>query len=167
LCTLLDYHDIGDPIYICQSCGAKLWEEERIKKLTNSSSPKFNLCCGNGKVALPPTKEPPAYLKDLIFNATTPSRKHFLDNIRAYNTMFSFTSMGGKVDHTVTNSRGPYSFRLYGENYHRLGSLLPVQGQPPRFAQLYIYDTQNEIDNRLSAVRYVIHFTKIVEVCYF
>lgn len=67
--------------------------------------------------------------------------------------MFSFTSMGGKVDRSVTNSRGPYSFRLHGENYLHMGSLLPVHGQPPKFAQLYIYDTENEVKNRITAIR--------------
>ncbi|GJZ12121.1 hypothetical protein Tco_0546880 [Tanacetum coccineum] len=30
------------------------------------------------------------------------------------------------------------------------GSLCPVDGEPPRFLQLYIYDTDNEVDNRLT-----------------
>ncbi|GJW33881.1 hypothetical protein Tco_0053913 [Tanacetum coccineum] len=30
------------------------------------------------------------------------------------------------------------------------GSLCPADGEPPRFLQLYIYDTDNEVDNRLS-----------------
>ncbi|MDV3166741.1 MAG: hypothetical protein Q8807_03825, partial ['Waltheria sp.' little leaf phytoplasma] len=34
-----------------------------------------------------------------------------------------------------------------------LGSLLPSPGQSPRFAQLYIYDTENELSNRLSVFR--------------
>ncbi|XP_076895911.1 uncharacterized protein LOC143548702 [Bidens hawaiensis] len=42
------------------------------------------------------------------------------------------------------------NFRLGGENYHSLGSLLPMSGQNPRFSQLYIYDTENEISNRRS-----------------
>ncbi|GKC26763.1 DNA helicase, partial [Tanacetum coccineum] len=31
-----------------------------------------------------------------------------------------------------------------------IGSLCPTDGEPPRFPQLYIYDTDNEVDNRLS-----------------
>ncbi|GKA35542.1 DNA helicase [Tanacetum coccineum] len=30
-----------------------------------------------------------------------------------------------------------------------LGSLCPAEGEPPRFLQLYIYDTDNEVDNRM------------------
>nr|KAJ0202060.1 hypothetical protein LSAT_V11C600327840 [Lactuca sativa] len=34
------------------------------------------------------------------------------------------------------------------QNYHSIGSLLPEQGFKPKFSQLYIYDTDNEIANR-------------------
>ncbi|GJU76542.1 ATP-dependent DNA helicase PIF1 [Tanacetum coccineum] len=33
-----------------------------------------------------------------------------------------------------------------------MGSLLPTEGVPPRYAQLYFFDTQNEIRNRMSAL---------------
>ncbi|GJT61107.1 DNA helicase [Tanacetum coccineum] len=36
-----------------------------------------------------------------------------------------------------------------GEVYHWIGSLCPSEGDPPRFLQLYIYDTENEVTNRL------------------
>uniref|UniRef100_A0A2N9HI08 ATP-dependent DNA helicase n=1 Tax=Fagus sylvatica TaxID=28930 RepID=A0A2N9HI08_FAGSY len=62
------------------------------------------------------------------------------------------TSMGGNIDLRVNQGRGPYIFRLNGQNHHRIGSLLPVVGDKPRFAQLYIHDTANEIANRLSAL---------------
>ncbi|XP_010527539.1 PREDICTED: uncharacterized protein LOC104804874 [Tarenaya hassleriana] len=60
--------------------------------------------------------------------------------------------MGAKIDKSVTSGRGPYTYRIHGQNYHRLGSLLPMEGKMPRFAQLYIYDTANEIQNRLNAL---------------
>ena len=31
-----------------------------------------------------------------------------------------------------------------------MGSLLPVDNNPPNFAQLYMYNTENKIKNRLS-----------------
>ncbi|XP_071704144.1 uncharacterized protein [Rutidosis leptorrhynchoides] len=40
---------------------------------------------------------------------------------------------------------------MCGQNYHLTGSLLPKDGQLPRFCQLYIYSTQNEVDNRINA----------------
>ncbi|OIT07741.1 hypothetical protein A4A49_63057, partial [Nicotiana attenuata] len=79
--------------------------------------------------------------------------KYFRENIRTYNYMFSFTSMGGKIDVSVNQTKGPRTFRLFGQNYHQIGSLLPPDGSTPKFAQLYIYDTENEVDNRIQAIR--------------
>ncbi|XP_076915538.1 uncharacterized protein LOC143574924 [Bidens hawaiensis] len=56
--------------------------------------------------------------------------------------------MGGKIDHSIKKGNAPYTFRLSGENYHCLGSLLPLQVRKPQFSQLYIYDTENEVSNR-------------------
>ena len=67
--------------------------------------------------------------------------------------MFSFTSMGGVVDKEINTHKGPYVFRLHGQNYHHIGTLLPQGTDKPRFAQLYIYNTENEVENRISASR--------------
>ncbi|CAN6868444.1 unnamed protein product [Brassica oleracea] len=48
---------------------------------------------------------------------------------------------------------GPFTFRIHGQNAHRIGSLVPGAGQPPKFSQLYIIDTANEIKNRISTVK--------------
>ncbi|GJY36445.1 DNA helicase [Tanacetum coccineum] len=40
--------------------------------------------------------------------------------------------------------------RYSGQLYHWIGSLCPAEGERPRFLQLYIYDTDNEVDNRMS-----------------
>ncbi|XP_070006395.1 uncharacterized protein [Nicotiana sylvestris] len=78
--------------------------------------------------------------------------KYFRENIRTYNSIFAFTSMGGKVDFSVNKTKGPRTFRLSGQNYHQIGSLLPPEGSSPKFAQLYIYDTENEVENRIHAI---------------
>nr|GEY41408.1 hypothetical protein [Tanacetum cinerariifolium] len=104
-----------------------------------------------GKVRLSnEVREPPPLLKDLI-TKKHPKSASFKDNIRRYNSMFLFTSMGGKQDTSVNVGRGPYCYRLHGENYHLAGSLLPQDGKPLKFAQLYIFDTDNEIENRIKA----------------
>uniref|UniRef100_A0A803PIG5 ATP-dependent DNA helicase n=1 Tax=Cannabis sativa TaxID=3483 RepID=A0A803PIG5_CANSA len=41
---------------------------------------------------------------------------------------------------------------MSGQNYHHIGSLLPEDGKRPQFAQFYIYDTKNEIDNRMNTL---------------
>jgi len=45
----------------------------------------------------------------------------------------------------LNNGNGTPQFILSGQNYHRIGSLLPEPGSASKFAQLYIYDTTNEI----------------------
>ncbi|XP_076883417.1 uncharacterized protein LOC143532180 [Bidens hawaiensis] len=60
--------------------------------------------------------------------------------------------MGGKVDSSINKDNAPFIFRLSGENYHSIGSLLLTSGSKPKFSQLYIYDTDNEIANRQGAL---------------
>lgn len=67
--------------------------------------------------------------------------------------MFNFTSMGGRVDNTYNKGGAPYIYRMHGQNYHAIGSLLPEYGDIPKFSQLYIYDTENEVENRIQAFR--------------
>ena len=68
--------------------------------------------------------------------------------------MFAFTSMGGRVDKSINRGKGHYIFRNSGQNYHHIGSLLSEHGKNPQFTQLYIYDTENEIDNRINTMRH-------------
>ncbi|XP_074314363.1 uncharacterized protein LOC141649576 [Silene latifolia] len=143
------YWDIG---WTCGKFKALMWYEERTVKNQNTPSPKFDGCCGNGNVTLSLLTSPPDTLTNIYSNKDAKS-KHFLANIRAYNMMFSFTSMGGKIDNSVNQGRWPYTFRLHGQNYHRIGSLLPEEGSSPKSAQLYIYDTDHEVENRMSHFR--------------
>ncbi|XP_057419198.1 uncharacterized protein LOC130713450 [Lotus japonicus] len=55
-----------------------------------------------------------------------------------------------RVESAVNNGGGPPQFVLSGQNYHRIGTLLPQLGDVPKFAQLYIYDTHNENKNRMK-----------------
>lgn len=91
-----------------------------------------------------PQPYPPKYIKDLLSDA------NFMENIRAYNQMFAVTSFGANIDKSVNAGRGPYVFKVSGQIYHWIGSLYPFGDDAPRFLQLYIYDTQNEVQNRLS-----------------
>ncbi|OIT36030.1 hypothetical protein A4A49_57877, partial [Nicotiana attenuata] len=53
---------------------------------------------------------------------------------------------------SINQEKGPRTFRLCGQNYHQIGSLLPPERSTPKFAQLYIYDTGNEVTNRIKAI---------------
>lgn len=133
-----------------------LWKAESARSQKKSDG-SFSICCNYAKVQLPKLKDAPPTYKNL-FRSTDSKAKYFIDNIRRYNSMFSFTSMGGRVDKEVNKSRGPYVYRISGENYHRLGSLLPPDESQPKFSQLYIYDTDNEISNRQHIFRYILTF---------
>nr|GEX69253.1 DNA helicase [Tanacetum cinerariifolium] len=63
---------------------------------------------------------------------------------------FCMTSLGARIDDSVSVGRGPYGFKISGQLYHWLGSLCPAEGDPPRFLQLYVYDTKNEVNNCMS-----------------
>ncbi|GJY61331.1 DNA helicase [Tanacetum coccineum] len=64
--------------------------------------------------------------------------------------MFAMTSFGVKVDDSINKGRGPYVFKVSDQIYHWIGSLCPEEGHNPRFLQLYIYDTQDEVANRMQ-----------------
>ncbi|GJW78263.1 hypothetical protein Tco_0139945 [Tanacetum coccineum] len=103
-----------------------------------------------GVTLLPIFKGTPPPLNNML-NYNHPATSKFRDQIRVYNDMFCFTSFGAKIDHSINTGRGPYTFRINGQNYHRMGSLLPKEGIQPKFAQLYFFDTHNESRNHTGA----------------
>lgn len=108
----------------------------------------YNLCCKGGKIQLPKLRSPPEPLATLLnFNGDARS-KRFLRQIQSYNSMFAFTSLGATIDRLINTGNAPYVFKINGVVHHRIGSLLPSSGSPPKFAQLYIYDPQNETDRK-------------------
>lgn len=60
--------------------------------------------------------------------------------------------MGAHINRTINSRGGPYVFSINGQLHHRIGSLVPCDQTPPRFIQLYIYDIDNEVDNRIRAL---------------
>lgn len=87
--------------------------------------------------------------------------RHFQDNLRGYCMVFAMTSLGGKVDRSVQKGKGPNMFQLQGANYHLIGSMKPREDDYAKFSQLYIVDTQNEVSNRETVMRFV-HFQSII-----
>ncbi|XP_071741236.1 uncharacterized protein [Rutidosis leptorrhynchoides] len=58
--------------------------QERLR--TSSATLNYHRCCEGGRVDLPPEQSPPNTIIDLLGD------KHFMDNMRAYNQMFSMAS---------------------------------------------------------------------------
>lgn len=111
---------------------------------------RFHLCCRGGKVCLPYLKHPPPFLAKLLDPNGDILSKYILKSIRSYNSMFAFTSLGAKIDYGINKGPGPYVFKINGQVHHRIGSLLPEEGESLGYAQLYIVDTENEVHNRIS-----------------
>ncbi|GJR63532.1 DNA helicase [Tanacetum coccineum] len=120
------YMDIGDCQWSCEYCKAKFWYGERLKGYSKDHKIRYHKCCSGGKVVLEGEREPPEYIKHLLED------RHFMENIRAYNQMFSMTSFGARVDESINNGRGPYVFKISGQIYHWIGTLCPFDGDPPR-----------------------------------
>ena len=111
----------------CQFCNALRFKNEA------------NFCC-HKKVNLPPQNNTHPELLHLL---TT--NNSFRNNIRKYNQAFAFTSLGGKVDHNMASNRnGVYTFRVCGDLYHRIGSLLPEVDGQEKFCQIYFLDYQTQ-----------------------
>ncbi|PWA92285.1 hypothetical protein CTI12_AA082010 [Artemisia annua] len=103
------YIDIGDPIQTCKSCKAKLWRADtKTKGITEKNS--FTMCCKKGEVEIPKMANPPKELLEL-YTGNDQISKRFFHDIRKFNRMYSFTSMGGKVDKKVNNGHGPWIYR--------------------------------------------------------
>ncbi|XP_050225551.1 uncharacterized protein LOC126675026 [Mercurialis annua] len=152
---------IGRPECECPYCGALFWRAESIKRTSKRQFPEFGACCKNGMIKLPLLKTPPPFLDSLLNDNEFVESKKFRERIRIYNSVFAFTSAGGRIDYDINKKPGPYVFRICGQNHHVIGSLLPDDGQRPKFAQLYVFDTTNEIANRLSCIEHQSNSTSI------
>ena len=107
------------------------------------------MCCKNGKISLPNTTICPEFME--LICEQIPRGRHFRQYIWFYNNIFAFTLMGLHMDESVaSNSRGIYTFRAQGAIYHRISSLLPHTPLSVRHRQLYIYNTDLEIQRRMS-----------------
>jgi hypothetical protein len=119
-----DYHDIGSMSVVCTHCGARFWAAERIQ------------CCYEGSLILPAPVIPET-LSNIILSSTV------LSNLRSYNMAMAMASVG---HHKSGFPDGV--FTMSGRSYHRIGSLVPMTGQPPNFAQIYTVDTTVATDRR-------------------
>ena len=114
----------------CQYCKAF-----RFKRETN-------FCCSKGDVVIPKIPDPPKELQKLF------NKKSFTDKIRGYNNILAMASIGLSLP---DNMKGP-NFKVQGKVYHRIGSLLPADGEDPKFLQLYFYDSDEATDLRLKVM---------------
>ena len=119
----------------CRHCGAFLWPSETS-----------NVCCKNGALfdKTRPLESPMKVMDDpppeIIELVTKPSLSRYISH---YNNSLAMASIGGEFPETNA------TIRLQGKMYHSLGSLAPPPpGQRPKFASIYFYDTDHEVEHR-------------------
>lgn len=141
--TSFNLQDIGTEAYvfvqptICLYCGAK-----KISRETKG------FCCSDGKVKLHIHSIPDELYE--LFTSNSIESLNFKKNVRSYNNHFAFTSFGVKYDKDLCQMyKGIYTFRIQGQVYHYINELLPSDNNPS-YLQLYFYDTENELSNRLN-----------------
>ncbi|XP_076301721.1 uncharacterized protein LOC143219730 [Lasioglossum baleicum] len=134
---------LGSMTNKCRWCNALKWKEEAP-----------GMCCSAGKVQLPPYEELPEPLYSLIMNIH-PEHDHFMNVIRKYNSCFQMTSFGAKQ--IIKDGFMP-TFKVQGQVYHLVGSLLPAPQNEPQYLQIYfVGEDDREVQLRCSNVPYVKH----------
>jgi len=112
------------------------------------------MCCSDGKVELSLLQNSPPVMQHLLFNHNATDSSNYQQHIRPHNMMFVFTSTGIKLDKSSNDKKRPPTIRIQGQPCHRIGNLLPMSGKESKFAQLYIVDIENKVQNRINAMRY-------------
>ena len=124
----------------CNFCGALKFHKEKFRTTT---------CCSDGKVQLTPFPRPPETLMNLWMGSDAKSRL-FKDNARLLNNAVCLSSL-------QVNERNPGGFNpsvvFQGRVHQRTGALLPDEGQNPKCAQLYVYDSALESTLRFQNLR--------------
>lgn len=131
---------IGQLDKVCRYCQAKCFKGE-----------PNGICCAKGKLRLPFLSQPPEpYLT--LFSGDYPESRHFLKHIRRYNSCFQMTSFG--VQGSIFNDGFMPTFRIQGQIYHRIGSILPLADAQPKYLQIYFMgDANAQVDLRCNIYR--------------
>jgi len=79
----------------------------------------------------------PTLLHSLLYNQTSTSH-HFRTHIRKYNSALAFVSL--KYQASNLTSRGLQCFQIHGALYHLTGPLEYSMNTRPQFAQIFLYD---------------------------
>ena len=126
----------------CVHCDAAHFSCERVGGTL--TSPHFASCCDSDKGRLTDILQPlPDIPDDLqqLLSDNNPHNCQFRSDIRAYNSVLAFTSVGVALNEDLGDrTGGVFTYRIRGELRHRIGSLAPPAGEPPDFAQFYTVD---------------------------
>ncbi|XP_048501440.1 uncharacterized protein LOC104885353 [Beta vulgaris subsp. vulgaris] len=122
------------PVENCSKCSALRFVFEPL-----------GFCRSDGEVEIASNSFPSELIR--LFTSQDDDVVHFRTYARLYNNFFAFSSLGGDFDSCT--QKGIYVFKLHGQIYHFIPNLLPTDHNP-KFLQLYFYDAQHELENRLN-----------------
>lgn len=92
------------------------WFVERNINQSIVNRPIYTQRCNSGSIILPYPLTTPLEIRNLYMNG------RFMIDIKEYNIMFSMNSFGADVDDEINKGRGPYVFKISGQNFHWIGS---------------------------------------------
>ncbi|XP_072392261.1 uncharacterized protein [Diabrotica undecimpunctata] len=124
---------------VCQYCQALKFRNEAA-----------GMCCASGKVVLSPLPAPPEPLLSLLTGNSDDS-KLFLRKIRKFNSCLQMTSFGAtKICDRASDGRNfENTFKIQGQVYHKIGSLMPMPDNNPKFLQIYFMgDCEERVTTR-------------------
>ncbi|KAL6586052.1 hypothetical protein OROMI_002696 [Orobanche minor] len=106
-------------------------------------------CCLHGQISLALPRMPQR-LWELYTSLESSAAVYFRRCCRTYNNTTAFSSLGIRYDETLVKSnKGIYTLRIQGAVYHFIRDLMPADGHG-RQLQLYFYEPEHELENRLS-----------------
>ena len=98
---------------------------------------------------IPTFAEPPALLQELLTSSSA-GGIYFRKNIRQYNSASSISYVRTEFISRVPRvSKYNPIITNHGRMYHKIGALQPADGVFPRYASVYIHDTEHSTLNRM------------------
>ncbi|XP_014612528.1 PREDICTED: uncharacterized protein LOC106791422 [Polistes canadensis] len=103
------------------------------------------MCCASEKVVLSSLPTPPEPLLSLLAG-NSDDLKLFLRKIRKINSCFQMTSFGAtKICNLTSDGRNfETTFKIQGQVYHKIGSLMPMPNENTKFLQIYFMGSCEE-----------------------
>jgi len=154
----------------CSKCTAPYWLDERTAEHPSTKqNPLFNTCCNNGDVSIPLMKALLTLLHSLLYNQTSTSH-HFRNHIRKYNSALAFVSP--KYQASNLTSQGLQYFQIHGVLYHLTRPLEHSMNTRPQFAQIFLSDPDDAIEQLsirpggyvLPSVIDIVHLRQLLEI---
>eukprot|EP00794_Sanderia_malayensis_P001079 gene1079-biopygen303 len=129
----------------CPHCGAKYFKEEL------NTSKKYTKCCRGGAITLPAVQPPRPTIRPLFLGDTEDMQREsndFLSKFRQYNSTLAMASWTANIPQI--QGRGSPVITIHGSAYCRTAHIRPLQGQKPKYAELYIMDTAKALGQRTN-----------------